>query len=118
MSSMEKFAMPCPKPLQETQFCQLAYEFPIARIPQDVHNLVELKHQQMHDYFKTSYHMYWNYFIFGKRIIVNDPYYLCSTYFFQGMTWTHNMKNVPIISTCVIKDRQHKWMTIIPSQFV
>jgi len=58
MSSMEKFAMPCPKPLQETQFCQLADEFPIARVPQDVHNLVELKHQQMHDYFKTSYHMY------------------------------------------------------------
>jgi hypothetical protein len=45
MSSMEKFAMPCPKPLQNTQFCQLVDEFPIARIPQDVHNLMELEHQ-------------------------------------------------------------------------
>jgi len=33
MSTMEKFAMPSPKPLKETQFCQLADEFPIARVP-------------------------------------------------------------------------------------
>jgi len=33
MSTMEKFAMLGPKPLKETQFCQLADEFPIARVP-------------------------------------------------------------------------------------
>jgi hypothetical protein len=37
-------SMPGPKPLKETQFCQLAYEFPIARVPWNVYNLVELKH--------------------------------------------------------------------------
>ncbi len=83
MSTMEKFAMLGPKPLKETQFCQLAYEFPIARVPQDVHKLLELKHQQMHHCFKTSCHLYWNYFIFGKQIIVNGPCYLCSTDFFS-----------------------------------
>ncbi len=38
--------------------------------------------------------------------------------FFQEMTWTHNMKNVPIINICVIEDRQQKGKTIITSQFV
>jgi hypothetical protein len=71
--------MPSPKPLKETQFCQLADEFPIAKVPWNLYNLVELKHQQMHDYFKTSYHLYLNYFIFGKWIIVNIPYYMWST---------------------------------------
>jgi hypothetical protein len=67
--------------------------------------LVELKHRQMHHCFKTSCHLYWNYFIFGKQIIVNDPCHLCSTFFFQGMTWTHNMRNAPIINTCVIGNK-------------
>ncbi len=47
-----------PKPMKEVQFCQLADEFHIAKVPQDVYNLVELKHRQMHDCFKTSYHLY------------------------------------------------------------
>jgi hypothetical protein len=51
-------SMPSPEPLKERQFCQLADEFPIARVPGNVHNLVELKHPQMHDCFRTSYHMY------------------------------------------------------------
>ncbi len=38
--------------------------------------------------------------------------------FFQGMTWTQSMRNAPIINTCVIGDRQEKWMTIITSQSV
>jgi hypothetical protein len=38
--------------------------------------------------------------------------------FFQEMTWTHNMKNAPIINICVIGDRQQKGKTIITSQFV
>ncbi len=74
-------SMPGPKPLKETQFCQLADEFPIARVP--LYNLVELKHPQMHDCFRTSCHLYWNYFILGKRIIVNSPCYLCLTYVFS-----------------------------------
>jgi len=51
-------SMPDPEPLKETQFCKLADEFPIARVPRDVNNLVELKHPQMHDYFRTSCHLY------------------------------------------------------------
>jgi hypothetical protein len=47
-----------PEPLKETQFCQLADEFPIARVPGDVYNLVELKHRQKHYCFKTPYHLY------------------------------------------------------------
>ncbi len=76
---------PClgPKPLKETQFCQLADELPIARVPPDVYNLVELKHPQMHDCFRTSCHLYRNYFSLGKRIIVNSPCYLCLTYVFS-----------------------------------
>jgi hypothetical protein len=44
--------MPIPKPLEETQFCQLANEFP--RVPPEVYHMLELKHPQMHDCFKTS----------------------------------------------------------------
>jgi hypothetical protein len=76
-------SMPGPKPLKETQFCQLANEFPIARVPRDVYNLVELKHPQMHHCFRTSCHLYWNYFIFGNQFIVNGPCYLCSTNVFS-----------------------------------
>jgi len=74
-------SMPGPKPLKETQFCQLANESPMARVPWDVYNLVELKHPRMHHCFRTSSHLYWNYFIFGKRIIVKGPSYLWSTNF-------------------------------------
>jgi len=51
-------SMPGPEPLKETQFCQLADEFPIGRVSGDVYNLVELKRPQMHDCFRTSYHLY------------------------------------------------------------
>jgi len=111
-------SMPGSKPLKETQFCQLADEFPIARVPRDVYNLVELKHPQMHDCFRTSCHLYWNHFIFGKWIIVNGPVICAQPNFFQGMIWTHSMRKPPIINTCVIGDRQQKWMTIITSQSV
>jgi len=47
-------SMPGPKPLEETQFCQLAHEFPIARVPPEVYKLLELKHPEMHDCFRTS----------------------------------------------------------------
>jgi len=72
-----------PEPLKETQFCQLVDEFPIARVPRDVYNLVELKHPQKHYCFRTSYHLYCNDFIFGEQNIVYSPCYLCSTYFFS-----------------------------------
>jgi len=35
--------------------------------------------------------------------------------FFQEMTWTHNMRNIPIINICVIGDIQQKGKTIITS---
>jgi hypothetical protein len=107
---------PClaPNPWKR-QFCWVADEFPIARVPWEVYNLLELKHSQMHDCFRTSCHLYWNYFIFGKRITVTSPCTLCSTYFFQEMTWTHSMRNAPIINTCVIRDRQQKGKTRITS---
>jgi hypothetical protein len=50
--------MPGLELVKETQFCQLADEFPIARVPEDVYNLVELKHPQTHDCFRTSCHLY------------------------------------------------------------
>jgi hypothetical protein len=45
-------------------------------------------------------------------IICGQPFFL------KEMTWTHNMRNVPIINICVIEDRQQKGKTIITSNFV
>ncbi len=41
-------SMPGLKPLKETQFCQLADEFPIARVPRDVYNLCACNNQYAH----------------------------------------------------------------------